>query len=35
MSPWKVAWRGMGRWGWLCLGLLAVWLGLLVVVLVR
>jgi hypothetical protein len=28
ISPWKLAWRGMGRWRWLWLVLLLVWLGL-------
>ncbi len=28
MSPWKLAWRGMGRWRWLWLALLLAWLGL-------
>lgn len=28
MSPWKLAWRGMGRWRWLWLALLLVWLAL-------
>ncbi|MEJ1095345.1 MULTISPECIES: hypothetical protein [unclassified Pseudoxanthomonas] len=29
ISPWKLAWHGMGRWRWLWLVLLLVWLGLL------
>lgn len=28
MNPWKLAWRGMGRWRWLWLALLLVWLAL-------
>lgn len=28
-GPWRVAWRGMGRWRWLWLALFVVWLGLL------
>lgn len=28
MSPWKLAWRGMGRWRWLWLALLLIWVGL-------
>jgi uncharacterized iron-regulated membrane protein len=28
ISPWKAAWRGMGRWRWLWLVLVLVWLGL-------
>jgi hypothetical protein len=28
LGPWKLAWRGMGRWRWLWLLLLLVWLGL-------
>ncbi len=28
MSPWRVAWRGMGGWRWLWLALLLVWLCL-------
>lgn len=29
MSPWRHAWRGMGRWRWLCAALLVVWAGIL------
>ena len=28
MSPWRIAWRGMGRWRWLWIVLLLVSLGL-------
>lgn len=27
-SPWKLAWRGMGRWRWAWLLLLLLWLAL-------
>lgn len=27
-GPWKLVWRGMGRWRWLWLLLLLLWLGL-------
>lgn len=27
MRIWKAAWRGMGWWRWLCLGILVVWLA--------
>ncbi|WP_269079018.1 hypothetical protein [Luteimonas huabeiensis] len=26
-GPWRLAWRGMGRWRWLWLALLLVWLS--------
>lgn len=26
--PWKLAWKGMGRWRWLWLVLLLVWIAL-------
>lgn len=25
MKPWRAAWQGMGRWRWLCLALIGVW----------